>query len=145
MSENENPGETGIEVSDSKDSEVADPLDLIPPEQRNEVVTRLFSSFTSFLSVGPAPNPLLNKFNEEHISQFLEQMQRNDDRTHELQKTDRRLIAIFILLLVVVFCGGVIYLLPRDRELLLLLIQFLVLVAGGIGAGYGIHSRRERS
>ncbi|MCY3836964.1 MAG: hypothetical protein OXF83_11110 [Anaerolineaceae bacterium] len=142
MSENENPRETEIESSDSIDSEVVDPLDLIPPEQRSEVVTRLFSSFTSFLSVGPTPNPILSKFNEEHISQFLDQMQRNDDQTHELQKSDRRLIATFILLLGVVFCGGVIYLLPRDRELLILLIQFLVLVAGGIGAGYGIKSRK---
>ena len=142
MNENENLNETESETPEQKDPEVADPLALIPPEERGEIVTRLFSSFTSFLSVGPAPNPLLSKFNEDHISQFLDQMQRNDDRTHELHRTDRRLIASFISLIIIVFCGGVIYLLPRDRDLLLLLIQFLVLVAGGIGAGYGIKSRR---
>lgn len=105
----------------------------------------LFSSFMSFFSSGPGADPLFSKFNEEHTTQFLDQVQKSEERAHDLQKTDRKLLVAFVLLLVLVFCGGVVYLLPRDRELLLLLIQFLVLLAGGIGTGIGIMSRRPRS
>jgi len=39
------------------------------------------------------------------------------------------------------FVAGVVYLLPRDKDLLIQLIQIIVLIAGGIGAGIGIKSR----
>ena len=105
----------------------------------------LFSSFMSFFSSGPGTDPLFSKFNEEHTTQFLDQVQKSEERAHELQKTDRKLLVAVVLLLVSVFCLGIVYLLPRDRELLLTLIQFLVLPAGGIGTGVGIMSRKPRS
>ncbi len=122
-----------------------DPLEIVPPEKREALVQHVFSMFMSSFTFGQPANPLLGKFNDEHIAEALRQADKSAGRTHELQLMDRRLLVALVLLLVIVFCAGVVWLLPRDRELLLLLIQFLVLLAGGIGTGVGIMSRRSRS
>jgi len=111
--------------------------------ESEQTLAHFQSSLTAFQAF-PAPNPVLEKLNETHIDKILEQLGRRQDQTHALRKRNQWLQLSLSLVAILVFGAGVVYLLPRDKELLLQLIQFLVLLAGGIGTGYGLKSRTGR-
>ncbi len=115
-------------------------LNNLPPEQK-EVATQFMASISEFHSRGPAVHPLINKLNEEHIHEFLSQMRLHESNAYELHKSNRWFHLGYVAIFVVLACGAVVYLLPLDREFLDSIIQIVVILLGGIGAGYGIKSR----
>jgi hypothetical protein len=107
-------------------------------------ISRTFRSFMAMFSQvgGPRFNPLFEKFTEAHIDKYLDYVQRDDDNEYELKKSNRWFYFGYVILALAIFCAAVVYLLPRDKDLLFRLIEIIVLLAGGLGAGYGLKSRQ---
>jgi hypothetical protein len=122
-------------------SELEEVLDEMPPDVRKKFNSAIFGMFSS-QSVGPMINPIIEKFNDDHIDKYLDYMQRDDENEHQLKRTNRwfYLITLIIFLGVVVFL--LVYLLPRDRELLTTLMQIFLALAGGVGAGFGLSKKK---
>jgi hypothetical protein len=107
-------------------------------------ITKQVQAFWGTQSVGPAPNQLISKFTAAHIDKYLDYMQRDYDHEHEMAASNRWFFAFYFVIGVIVLAVAVVYLLPRDRDFLVSIIQFLVLIGGGIGAGYGLSKRGKR-
>jgi len=88
-------------------------------------------------------NPLLEKFNEAHIDKYLDYMQRDDDNEYQIKKSNRWFSLVYFILILIILTIGIVYLLPRDKDLLIFIIQVIIILAGGIGAGYGLKSRER--
>ncbi len=109
-------------------------LSDLPPEQR-EIVTRYISSITEFHSRGPSANPLISKFNDEHVHKLLDQVERQESGAHELRKSNRLFQLLYFLVAVFILILAVGFLQPRDPELLDTILKYLFAFAGGFGSG----------
>ena len=99
---------------------IGEAVEKMPPEVR-----RIFQGFAATFSSqisGSRSNPLFEKFTPEHIDKYLDYIQRDDDHEHELKKTNRNYYLIYALVALGAFIAGVVYLLERDRDLLIQLI-----------------------
>jgi hypothetical protein len=135
------PKRTEEATGRSQAAEIVGEIEKMPPEMRQ--------SFHAFLGMfsrvsGPRVNPLFEKFTDAHIDKYLDYVQRDDDHEYELRKTDRKYYLVYAILALVAFFGGVVYLLPRDKDLLIQLIIIIVAISGGIGAGYGLSKRPKK-
>ncbi len=141
-SEETQPGKEK-EEKPQQDRLIDKPISEMPPEVLQSL--RSFSTLISgtTTSSGPLTHPLFDKFTDAHIDKYLDYIQRDDDHEYDLKRTNRWFYLGYALLAMCVFIAGVVYLLPRDKDLLIQLIQIIVLIAGGIGAGYGIKSHRR--
>jgi hypothetical protein len=118
------------------------PIGMSDIERMPVEVQRVMQAFMSSTRyVGPAINPLLEKFTPEHIDKYLDYVQRDDDNEFLLRKTNRWFYLVYVAIALFVFCVAVVYLLPRDKALLEDLIKLIVILGGGIGAGYGLSKR----
>jgi len=118
---------------------IPDDIDQMPPE-----VAKSFRSVLAMFSQSISStraNPIIDKFNEAHIDKYLDYIQRDDDHEYELKKSNRWFYLAYAVIALGVFSIGVIYLLPRDRDLLMQLITLIVMLGGGIGAGYGLSKK----
>ncbi len=134
--------EKGLAKSEQpeKDHDLETPTELhkMPPEVRRSFES-VIASFQS--GMGMPLSPLFNKFTEAHIDKFLDYIQRDDDHEHELRRWDRVYYLIYFILGVIVLGAAIVYLLPKDRDFLVSIITFIIIAAGGLGAGYGISKR----
>jgi hypothetical protein len=121
---------------------IGEAVEKMPPEVRR-IFQGFAASFSSQIS-GPRPNPLFEKFTPEHIDKYLDYIQRDDDHDYELKKTNRMYYMVYALVALAAFGAGVVYLLPRDKDLLIQLITLIVILGGGVGAGYGLSKRRQK-
>jgi len=96
-----------------------------------------------FSQVSGPFNPLLSKFKDEHIKQYLDGAQIESNHDYELKKSNRWFYMAYAIIVVLVFIAGVVYLLPDNKDLLIQLIVIIVAIAGGIGGGYGLSKRRS--
>lgn len=123
-----------------EDPEVEDLLAQMPPEMRQ--------SFSAFMSLSQRPTgpvaQIINKFTDAHVSQYLDQMQRDYDNEHELRrseldlrKSNRIFRLIYVAIIVAALGAAIVYLLPRDKDFLDRIIETVVIFGGGIGVGYG--------
>ncbi len=87
---------------------------------------------------------LFEKFTEKHIDKYLDYIQRDDDHEYELRRTNRRYYLAYFVILIITLSLAVVYLLPKDKSFLESIINFLVILAGGIGAGYGLSKRKQQ-
>jgi hypothetical protein len=127
-------------VEEEQDAELIADLQDMPPAVRRQV--QAFSAmFRS--QMGPSHNPLFSKFTDEHINKYLDYLQRDDDNAHDLRKSNRWFYLTYFASALVVLAIAIVYLLPRDKEFLESVLQILTILAGGIGAGYGLKSRKE--
>lgn len=78
---------------------------------------------------------LFEKFTPEHIDKYLDYVQRDDDKEAELKSSNRWFYMGYVVIALVAFSVAVIYLLPKDKDLLLQLIAMLVSFGGGFGLG----------
>jgi len=93
---------------------------------------------------GPSPNPLLEKFTEEHIHKYLDYIQRDDDHEFELRSSSRWFHSFYLVLALSAFLFLVIYLAPLDKTLLSDIIKVIVSFAGGLGGGFGLKAYLDR-
>lgn len=108
-------------------------LRTLPPEAQKVVGQLLVSR-----SVGPVPNPLLEKLNANHITEILELSRRRGDREFENGRAGRRYRMAYIVIWIVAFFVLTFYMLPIDRDLYKQVVQLLIAVGGGFGVGYGV-------
>jgi hypothetical protein len=121
--------------------EVTEVMDSMPPE-----VKRSFQAFMAMFtrSSGPRPNPLFEKFTESHIDKYLDMVRSDDEHEYMLRSTNRWFYLLYAVLVLVIFIIGIVYLLPRDKDLLVQLITLIVILGGGIGGGYGLSKRHSQ-
>lgn len=128
--------------TDSKKEKTPDTVDEIelrdmPPEVRSQ-----FQAFMAMTQSRPV-NPLFSKFTEAHIDKYLDYIQRDDDNAHDLKKSNRWFYLTYFILILGVLAATVVYLLPKDKDFLGTILQTILTLAGGIGAGYGL-SKKEK-
>jgi hypothetical protein len=123
------------------EAEVVDSnVEQIPPEMGTVI-----KAWTAMFSQVSGPfNPLLSKFKDEHIKQYLDGAQADSNHDYDLRKSNRWFYLVYAILGLAIFAGGVAYLLPRDKDLLHDLITIIVVLGGGLGAGYGISRRHQQ-
>ena len=109
-----------------------------PPQQFIEQFEQFFAS-----AIGPARNPVFEKLNEDHITTLIENGSKNDGRIFEDSKADRRYKMAYILIGLLSFGLLTAYMMPIDKELYKQVIQLLIAVGGGFGAGYGYRRLQE--
>lgn len=88
-------------------------------------------------------NPLLEKMTEAHVDKYLDYLQRDDDFEHKYKASNRWFYLVYVVIAVIVLGALVIFLLPKDRDLLNDIIQIIVAFAGGVGSGFGIKSWQD--
>ena len=106
----------------------------LPPEARKVVSQLLVSS----RSIGPVQHPLFDKLNEDHIATILELSGKDDERTFEDSKADRRYRMAYSVIGLIALGLLTFYMVPADTELYKQVLQLLIAAAGGFGAGYGV-------
>ena len=132
---NSSPDETRLDTLDSTEAEQPHALlEKLPPEQR-EVAMQFMASFSEFHTRGPAVNPLISKFNDEHVHKLLDQVGHQETSAHELRKSNRMFQFAYFLVGVIILILAVGYLQPRDPELLDTILKYLFAFAGGFGSG----------
>ncbi len=137
--------EPGKEIASNASKEET-PLDLIPgikdvpPDVKRQISTMFMGMIQS---VGRSEHPLFSKFRPEHVTQYLENMRRDEEREHEIVKSNRWFYLAYTIIGLGALGAAIVYLSSRDKDLLLLIIQFLVVIAGGLGAGYGLAKRKN--
>ena len=118
-------------------------------ENQNEpavLVERRTSSIVA--QSGQSYHPIFEKFESEHVSQFLKNKSENDAAARRLTSTDRNYGLIYFFTFVGIFVLLMVILLPDHKELFIDIVTVIgSLIAGGFG-GYGLHAyqskRRER-
>ncbi len=121
-----------------REAELVPETEDMPPEFRRQIQAFMAMIQTQSKTAG---HPLFAKFTEAHIDKYLDYVQRDDDHEYEIAKSNRLFYLGYFILAIVVLIVAIVYLLPRDRDFLIQIIQFLVLLGGGIGAGYGLSKR----
>ncbi len=117
------------EDEQKKESEVA--LTELPPELvaiREQFISSISSSSSSFSN-------LLDKFEPQHVTKFLDNWSIDNDHDYQLKKGNRIFHLIYFLIILAFSIFLIIYLLPENADLLMNLIQIVVILGGGIGIG----------
>ncbi len=137
--------EKSLDTLESKELEQPhELLEKLPPEQR-EVATQFMASFSEFHTRVPAINPLINKFNDDHVHKLLDQVGHQETSAHELRKSNRLFHLAYFLVGVAILIVAVVYLQPRDPELLDTILKYLFAFAGGFGSGATYIVIRDRN
>ncbi len=134
----------GDQVSaDSLHSERSHEKDLVEsPENAGGMKALFRMGMQSFH--GQPQDPLLEKFESEHVHKFLDYLQRDDDNAFYLAKSNRWFHLVYTILGLGFFLFLIFYLLPVDKSLLLDLIKIIVIFAGGFGSGFGLKSYLDK-
>ena len=106
----------------------------LPPEARKVVSQLLVSS----RSISPVQHPLFDKLSEGHITTILELSGKDDERTFEYSKADRRYRMAYTVIGLIALGLLTFYMVPADTELYKQVLQLLIAAGGGFGAGYGV-------
>lgn len=109
----------------------------VPPQVREQITTRI----SAVMASGRMPNPITKHFNSKHVDVVLDMIKEDDANAFYLQKTGRWFVVFFVVFGVFVASAAVVYLLPRDRALLMDIGKFLLGVIGGIGIDRMIPSK----
>jgi len=129
-----------IPAQDTPGSPPFDPgnMDDMPPQ-----IIKQVSAFMGMFGSMPSPlaNPLFDKMNDAHIDKFIDNLQRDDDNAYELKKSNRWFYIFLVVFLVLVMLWLITYLKSTDMALLLTILQILLALVGGFGAGYGVGKR----
>ena len=117
-------------------------------EQRREdtsvgtVVQQLFAKFTR--TSGPAHHPLFEKFESEHVTQFLSQTHETDQEERALRRSSRWFNFGYAILGFGVFVFLTILLLPEQSELYIEIVKSACLFVAGVAGGYGLKAYQDQ-
>lgn len=119
-------------------NDISNPLDNFPTLAREEI-TRLIQ-----VTSGSNPNPILDKFNEQHIDKFLDNAKLEDEHSYKFASSNRWFLLLYIIIGCILFVFLIVYLLPNNKELLVDIFKVIIVFLGGLGSGYGIKSMRNK-
>jgi hypothetical protein len=117
----------------------AEEIENLPPDLRRVVEM----GFSMQRVVGSMPNPLLSKITESHISKILELSEKEDDHSFKDTQSSKRYTAFYFLIGVLLFVFLVVFLVERDSNLLLPIIEKIIFVFAGFAGGYGYKAYLE--
>lgn len=126
------------EAEEEKSEEIDEFIEEMPSHLRKSFMMQIARSSR------PAPHPLFEKFQSDHIHKFLDYIQRDDDNEYKLRSSNRWFHLSYTLIGIGLFIFLLIYLLPSDRSLLADIFKVLLGVIGGFGGGYGYSKFRQR-
>jgi hypothetical protein len=108
----------------------------MPPEIKKKVTQAMeFAAFS--MTRGPV-NPLFEKMKPEHISQFLEILDKDSERDYKDTVSNRRfLFAAFCIAILLFIFLTIFFMIINQASLLTQILTIAIALAGGFGGGYG--------
>ena len=107
--------------------------------------TRLIQEFfASSIRSGTAHHPIFDKFEPQHVTQFLKDTSESDKNKQQFRSSNRWFRLFYVMLGIVVFGSLTLLLMPDQSELYFQLLQGLGLFGGGFAGGYGLKSHQDQ-
>lgn len=100
---------------------------------------RMISEFMG-ISSGPRFHPIFDKFEPEHVTQFLTHTHEDDSEERKYRRSGRWFQLCYVFIVVAIFGALTAFLLPADRELYVEILKMAVMFGAGLGSGYGLKS-----
>lgn len=137
-SNNEITKETTENKKVENSGEIIDPeiLEDLPPEVKKVVEMGISMQRIS----GPAPNPLFSKINENHIDKILQLAEKEESNTFIDAQSNKKYSVFYFIAIIAFFIFLIVFLVDRDKALLLSILEKTAYVLGGFGGGYGLKS-----
>ena len=130
-------------TAQGQDQPVLDPEVVGKRQQRAGLQVQEFvASFAK--KSGPAYHPIFEKFESEHVSQFLTQAREEDREERQFRGGNRWFRLGYVGSSVGVFLFLTLFLLPDHSALYLELLKVLGAFGAGIAGGYGLRAYQER-
>ena len=129
----------------SEDRQV-EQIDQEPDSARSPSMTARFvqETITSAVRSGPAYHPIFDKFEAQHVTQFLKDLAEHDAAKHRMLMGNRWFRLAYVGIAIIVFIFMTIYMLPEQSDLYFQFLQGVGLFVSGLAGGYGIRSYREK-
>ena len=108
-------------------------------------VRELVASFAAISRTGPAYHPIFDKFESEHVSQFLRQAHEQDQDEQQFARSSRWFRLVYALMGLGVFVFMTVLLLPEHGSLYVEILKGLGIFAAGAAGGYGLKAYRDAS
>ena len=116
--------------------------DSADEETLGAVVQQVFSGL-AISRTGPSHHPIFDKFEPEHVSQFLSQAHEQEQDEHRLERFKRWFRLAYALVGVGVFVFLTLLLLPEHSSLYIEILKGLGIFAAGAAGGYGLRAYRD--
>ena len=97
-----------------------------------------------FQGSSAAYHPIFDKFQTEHVTQFLNQTSEADTQERQLRRSDRWFRLVYVLLATAVFAFLTLYLLPDHAALYIEILKSLGIFGAGVAGGYGLKTYQEQ-
>lgn len=120
--------------------EDSDIFEGMPPAVEKTVNTML--SMQGFS--GSVSSALESKLNEKHIDKILDMREKRDERKFKDTNRNRIFSLIFILILTAIFIFLTLFLVDKNTDLFKEIIKLFIVFVGGVGAGYGFKTYKDR-
>lgn len=123
------------EIKSKEENEAigAEILDDLPPEVKKMVEM----GFSMQRYSGSMPNPLLSKLNEKHISDIIDIGKQEETNTYKDSQSNKVYNLLYVLLGIGVFVFLLVFLVGKDKDLLMEILKIIVIFGGGFGGGIG--------
>ena len=105
-------------------------------------VQEIFASVAR--SSGPAYHPIFEKFESQHVSQFLTQTHEADREERQLRRGNRWFRLGYAVIGVCIFVFLTWFLLPAHADLYLEILKVLGIFGAGAAGGYGLRAYQDR-
>ena len=129
----------------SEDRQVEGPVsDPGANEPVKKQVRRMQEFFAGTVRSGPAYHPIFDKFESEHVTQFLENLSEKEKASQKLRSSNRWFRLAYVALGIGTFVFLTLLLMPDRSELYFQLLQGLGLFGSGFAGGYGFKSYQDR-
>lgn len=106
------------------------------------VVQQLYAAFSR--TSGPAHHPIFEKFESEHVTQFLSQAHETDQEERDVRRSNRWFHLGYTILGLGVFVFLTVLLLPKQSELYTEIMKTVCIFAGGVAGGYGLKAYQDQ-
>lgn len=103
-----------------------------PEDSLQDVVASFFQGSSSTY------HPIFDKFQADHVTQFLNQTYETDTQERQLRRSDRWFRLVYVLLAISVFAFLTLYLLPDHSGLYIEILKSLGVFGAGVAGGYGL-------
>jgi Flp pilus assembly protein TadB len=109
-------------------------LKTMPPD-----VQKQFKQMEVFASMTRGPvNPLFEKMKPEHVSQFLEMLDKDSEREYGDTRSNRRFLFAAFCIAVLLFAFLTVFFMSINQaSMLTQILTIAIALAGGFGGGYG--------
>ena len=113
--------------------------------QPPRLVRQLVAHFAAISRTGTEHHPIFDKFESEHVSQFLSQSHQQEQDERQFERSNRWFRVLYTLMGLGVFMFMTLFLLPEHESLYFELLKGFGIFAAGVAGGYGIRAYRDAS